>query len=73
VENGLRVALSRRILVRVLVNERISLSQQCALAAQKANHMLVCIKRSMTSRLKEVALPIYSALMRPHLEYCIQY
>ena len=48
------------------------MSQQCALAAQKANYILCCVKRSMASRLGEVILPLCSVLMRPHLEYCIQ-
>ena len=58
--------------LQVLVGSRLSRSQQCALAAKRANRILGCIKHSITRQSKEMIILLYLAMMRPHLECCVQ-
>ncbi|OWK58388.1 N-acetyllactosaminide beta-1,6-N-acetylglucosaminyl-transferase [Lonchura striata] len=67
-ENEVRVDLRRRTWLCLL----LSMTQQCVPAAQKAKCVLGCIQSSVASRLGEVILPLCPALVRPHLQCCMQ-
>jgi len=57
----------------VLLDDSLAMSQQCAFMAKKSSGILGCTKNSVASMSKEIILPLYSALVRPDLEYGIQF
>ena len=61
----------------VLMDGKLDMSQQCALTALKANCILVCIRRCMANRLREVILPLCAGeaspgVLRPDVESSVQ-
>ena len=56
----------------VTISADIKVSEQCGIAASKANKILGLIRRNITYKGKKLIIPLYKAIVRPHLEYCIQ-
>ena len=56
----------------VTFNADMKVSEQCGIAASKGNQILGLIRRTITYKEKHLIVPLYKAIVRPHLEYCIQ-
>ena len=56
----------------VTMNANMKVSEQCRIAASKGNQILGMIRRNITYKEKSLIIPLYKAIVRPHLEYCIQ-
>ena len=56
----------------VLVGSKLPTAQQCVLVAREDNGIPGCVRRNVASRSGQVILPLCSALVRLHLECCVQ-
>ena len=54
----------------VTMNANMKVSEQCRIAASKGNQVLGMIRRNITYKDKSLIVPLYKAIIRPHLEYC---
>ena len=54
------------------MNANMKVSEQCRIAASKGNQVLGMIRRNISYKDKSLIVPLYKAIVRPHLEYCIQ-
>ena len=54
------------------MNANMNVSEQCRIAASMGNQVLGIIRRNITYKENSLIVPLYTAIVRPHLEYCIQ-
>ena len=54
------------------ISADMKVSEQCGIAAAKGNQILGLIRRNIVYKEKELIIPLYKTIVRPHLEYCIQ-
>ena len=50
----------------------MKVSEHHGIAVSKDNQMLGLIRRNITYKEKKLIISLYKAIVRPHLEYCIQ-
>ena len=55
----------------VTISADMKVSKQCGIAASKGNQILGLIGRNITYKEKKLIIPLYKAIVRPRLEYCI--
>ena len=58
--------------LEVIIQYNLKVDKQCCKAANDANRKLGMIKREFKNKSREIMLPLYKSMVRPHLDYCIQ-
>ena len=69
---GIQCDDSRRMCITVFYALDMKVSEQCGIAAAKGNQIRGLIRRYIVYKEKELIIPMYKTIVRPHLEYCVQ-
>ena len=56
----------------VTISADMKVSEQCGIAGSNRNQILGLIRRNITYKGKKLIIPLYKAIVRHHLKYCIQ-
>ena len=56
----------------IIVQNNLKVSEQCSRSVKTANRVRGMISKIFQKKSKEIIIPLYKSLVRPHLEYCIQ-
>ena len=52
----------------VTINANMNVSEQCRIAASQGNQILGMIRRNITHKQNGFSVPLYKAIIKPHLE-----
>ena len=55
-----------------VLNANMKVSEHCRIAASKGIQVIGMIRRNITYKDKSLIVPLFKAIVTPHLEYCIQ-
>ena len=56
----------------IMIDKGFKFTEHNGAAVKKANQMLGIIKHKIKNKTKDIIVRLYKALVRQHLEYCIQ-
>ena len=71
--NSVLKVVDEEIDLGITVTKNLKFSKQCAKSVKKANKVLGYIARNFEHKSKNIVIPLYKALVRPHLEYAVQF
>ena len=60
----------KRKYLGLTISAAMKVSEQCGIAAANGNQILGLIRRNIAHKEKELIIPLYKTIVRPHLKYC---